>query len=112
MADDTAAFRARLHEEARGLAATAARSASERAPVQLDQQSVGRLSRMDALQVQAMAKAEQVRRDTRLRQVNAALKRLDDGAFGDCLKCGEIIENKRLHADPAATLCIVCARGG
>lgn len=112
MGDDTAAFRARLHEEARALAATAARTAAERVPVQLDQQSVGRLSRMDALQVQAMAMAEQVRRDTRLRQVNAALKRLDDGMFGDCVRCGEIIEDKRLDADPAATLCIVCARGG
>jgi len=111
MEDNTAAFRARLHEEARVLAATAARSASERAPVQLDQQSVGRLSRMDALQVQAMAKAEQVRRDTRLQRVDAALKRLDDGIFGECVRCGEIIDDKRLDADPAATLCIACARG-
>ena len=111
MSDDHAAFRARLHEEARSLTDTAARSASERAPVQLDQQSVGRLSRMDALQVQAMAKAEQVRRDTRLQRVKAALTRLDDGDYGDCLRCGEVIDNKRLDADPAATLCIACARG-
>ncbi len=111
MSDDHAAFRARLHEEARSLTDTAARSASERAPVQLDQQSVGRLSRMDALQVQAMAKAEQVRRDTRLQRVKAALTRLDDGDYGDCLRCGEGIDNKRLDADPAATLCIACARG-
>lgn len=79
--------------------------------MQLDQQSVGRLSRMDALQVQAMAKAEQVRRDTRLQRVNAALKRLDDDIFGECVRCGEIIDDKRLDADPAATLCIACARG-
>lgn len=111
MEDDTAVFSARLHAEARVLAATAARSASARAPVQLDQQSVGRLSRMDALQVQAMAKAEQVRRDTRLQRVKAALTRLDDGDYGDCLRCGEGIDDKRLDADPAATLCIACARG-
>ncbi len=111
MEDDTAVFRARLLAEARVLAATAARSASARAPVQLDQQSVGRLSRMDALQVQAMAKAEQVRRDARLQRVKAALTRLDDGNYGDCLRCGEGIDNKRLDADPAATLCIACARG-
>jgi DnaK suppressor protein len=57
------------------------------------------------------SKAEQVRRDARLQRVKAALTRLDDGNYGDCLRCGEGIDNKRLDADPAATLCIACARG-
>lgn len=106
------AFRDRLHQEARELIDMGERSAGERAPVQLDQQSVGRLSRMDAIQVQAMAKAEQARREKRLLGVRAALKRIDNGSFGDCLRCEEPIEDKRLAADPATTLCIACARGG
>ncbi len=112
MEPDIAAFRARLHAEADALTETAARSLSERAPVQLDQQSVGRLSRMDALQVQAMAVAEQDRRDVRLQRVRAALARIEDGTFGDCLTCDEPIEAKRLSADPTVPNCIGCARGG
>ncbi len=111
MSPDIEACRTRLHQEAHDLEEAGARSADERAPVQLDQQSVGRLSRMDAMQVQAMAKAEQARRERRLHQVRAALARIDDGSFGDCLRCGEPIEDRRLAADPAATLCIGCARG-
>ena len=44
--------------------------------VELDQQSVGRLSRMDALQSQAMAQAQQRRRDANKRALQAALRRL------------------------------------
>lgn len=111
MSLDIEACRTRLHQEARDLEDAGARSADERASVQLDQQSVGRLSRMDALQVQAMAKAEQARRERRLQQVRAALARIDDDTYGDCLRCGEPVEDRRLDADPAATLCIGCVRG-
>ena len=110
MSLDLDSFRARLRAEESDLVNAGERSAGERAPVQLDQQSVGRLSRMDAMQVQAMAKAEQARRDRRLQQVRAALKRIDDDSYGDCLRCGEPVEDKRLAADPAATLCISCAQ--
>ena len=105
-------FRTRLRQEEAALKASGERSADERAPVKLDQQSVGRLSRMDALQVQAMAKAEQGRREARLLRVRSALARIEDGSFGDCLRCGEEIEPKRLESDPAATMCIHCARDG
>src|SRR5437764_857988 len=46
----------------------------------------------------------------RLRDLNDALDRLMDGGYGRCRVCGEQIEDKRLTADPAATLCITCQR--
>ncbi|MDO6522234.1 TraR/DksA C4-type zinc finger protein [Shimia thalassica] len=79
--------------------------------VTLDQQAVGRLSRMDALQSQAMAKAQQTRRDLQLKGLHKALQRLADGDFGYCDDCGEDIARKRLDFDPSVTRCINCARG-
>lgn len=109
---DPDAFRVRLAAEAEELRAQGDASRGERAPVTLDQQSVGRLSRMDALQVQEMAKASEGRRQTRLRQIQAALERLDGGDFGECRTCGEAIGAKRLGLDPAVPTCIACAKGG
>jgi len=79
--------------------------------VQLDQQAVGRLSRMDALQNQAMAKAQQSRRNALALRLRAALIRIDKEAFGYCVDCGEDIARKRLEFDPSATKCITCANG-
>ncbi|WP_074255389.1 TraR/DksA family transcriptional regulator [Vannielia litorea] len=79
--------------------------------VQLDQQAVGRLSRMDALQSQAMAQAASRNRATEDRRIRAALSRLDEGEYGYCTDCGEEIAAARLDHDPAAALCISCARG-
>jgi DnaK suppressor protein len=45
-----------------------------------------------------------------LRDVTAALKRIDDGSFGDCERCGEPIADKRLEALPFARFCIGCQR--
>lgn len=80
-----------------------------RATVELDQTRVGRLSRMDALQQQAMAEATNERAQLTLKRITAALKRCDDGTYGECLRCGELINPKRLEIDPAATRCIDCA---
>lgn len=79
------------------------------AVVELDQTKVGRLSRMDAMQAQAMAQASVQRRDMMLRQIDAALKRIDDGEYGYCRDCGEPIDPRRLEVDPTALLCIACA---
>lgn len=43
-----------------------------------------------------------------LRKVDEALRRIEDGIFGECESCGEDIELKRLEARPTATLCLVC----
>jgi DnaK suppressor protein len=79
------------------------------AVVELDQSKVGRLSRMDAMQAQAMAQASSNRRQTMLVKVTAALKRIDDGDYGLCRDCEEPINPKRLEFDPAAICCIECA---
>lgn len=78
--------------------------------VMLDQQSVGRLSRMDALQGQAMAQATAQRRELQIRKIHAALERIAEGEFGYCFDCGDLIARPRLDLDPTATLCISCAR--
>jgi DnaK suppressor protein len=78
--------------------------------VHLDQQSVGRLSRMDALQSQALAQAGKVRADRQLRLIEAALLRIDNDEYGDCRECGEPINPKRLEVDPTSLHCIQCAR--
>ena len=79
--------------------------------VTLDQQSVGRLSRMDALQNQAMAKAQQSRRDMERHRLGEALRRMGQGEYGFCADCGEDIPYKRLALDPAASRCVTCASG-
>jgi len=76
--------------------------------VELDQSKVGRLSRMDAMQAQAMAKASSQRREAMLRNIEAALKRLDEGDYGLCRDCDEPINPKRLEFDPTALRCIDC----
>ena len=80
-----------------------------RAPVELDQQSVGRLSRMDAMQQQSMDIAREERRQHRLKVITAALDRLENDDYGYCLACGEDIPYKRLMADPATTRCVGCS---
>ena len=79
--------------------------------VELDQQSVGRLSRMDALQSQAMAQALQRRRDVLKGSLQAALQRLKEEEFGYCLECGDEIEEARLVANPAVIKCMPCIKG-
>lgn len=79
--------------------------------VTLDQQSVGRLSRMDALQQQAMAKATQARRSQSRSRILAALSRIDEDEFGYCCDCGEEIALKRLELDPTVPTCVSCAAG-
>ncbi len=44
-----------------------------------------------------------------LQDIDRALRRLDDGSYGTCERCGESIQDARLDALPAASLCIDCA---
>ena len=80
------------------------------AAVTLDQTKVGRLSRMDALQGQAMAKATGRRREQTIALARVALNRLATGNYGDCVECGEWINPRRLEMDPVVSLCIGCAQ--
>lgn len=102
------AFQERLEAMRRDLVAQEAATADRRAAVILDQTSVGRLSRMDAMQGQQMAAAQSRRRRSELARVDAALARLTAGTFGECAKCGEDVGLKRLDADPATPFCRTC----
>ncbi|WP_339914900.1 TraR/DksA C4-type zinc finger protein [uncultured Brevundimonas sp.] len=84
-------------------------AADNRRPVELDQQSVGRLSRQDALQMQAMAQAADAQRGLQVRRLDAALTRLAAGDYGFCNDCGEAIPAARLALDPCAAVCVACA---
>ncbi len=106
-AENTA--RARLETLREEILALSRTAAEDRKPVSLDQQSVGRLSRQDSLQVQAMAKAADARRAGELRRIDAALARLQEGEYGWCVECGEAIDARRLKIDPAAPRCRACA---
>lgn len=107
---DIEAITRQLKESRVALIDQSAESEESRATVVLDQQSVGRLSRMDALQGQAMAKAEEERRQLAIRRIDAALARIDRGEYGECIECGEWIAAKRLEWDPTVLKCIDCAQ--
>ncbi|GGD04810.1 TraR/DksA family transcriptional regulator [Aquisalinus flavus] len=101
-------WRVRIEDLREDLLARSGISADARKPVELDQQSVGRLSRQDALQQQAMANAQEQLRKRELKRIDQALARLQAGEFGYCLDCGEEIAPKRLAIDPLAELCVDC----
>ena len=81
------------------------------ATVNLDQQMVGRLSRMDAIQQQAMALAAEQRRKAEIKGLKAALIRIDENEFGYCEDCGDEIPTNRLRINPTVPRCISCATG-
>ena len=101
----------RLRALLAALDAEDAQGEADQATVVLDQTSIGRLSRMDALQRQAMAQATARRRDTERARILAAIKRVEDGEYGYCTDCGEDISSARLQANPAIPRCLSCTRG-
>lgn len=102
-------FKHLIETRLRELEDMAESSQAATATVELDQTRQGRLSRMDALQGQAMAVAAEHRRQHAVQRLKAALQRLERGDFGECADCGEDIAELRLRSDPAATLCLGCA---
>lgn len=77
--------------------------------VELDQSRIGRLSRMDAMQSQAMARESERRRDIQLQRIESAFKRLENGLYGLCVNCEDEINEERLEFDPTTFLCVECA---
>lgn len=76
--------------------------------VELDQSSVGRLSRMDAMQQQAMAQASIQRLAVRKRRIAAAQDRVASGTYGRCCECGGGVEVERLARDATTLFCAEC----
>jgi DnaK suppressor protein len=77
-------------------------------PVKLDQASVGRLSRIDSLQNQRLARNLQERERAKLAQIQAALKRLHARTHGLSTECGAGIPFGRLYVFPEAPTCASC----
>ena len=102
-------MKARLLSRRDELANLSRSSAENTKPVELDQQKMGRLSRMDAMQVQAMATETERRRVIELDRISSALDRISKDIYGECVKCEEDISMKRLEVDPSAPLCVPCA---
>lgn len=48
--------------------------------------------------------------ESALKDVNSALKALDDGSYGVCKYCKQVISEDRLRARPTSTSCIVCKK--
>ena len=80
------------------------------ASVELDQARVGRLSRMDAMQQQAMSQATARLIDIELQRIKTALGRIESEEYGYCILCDEEIAEKRLRFDPSLLTCISCAQ--
>ncbi|HIF18484.1 MAG TPA: TraR/DksA family transcriptional regulator [Cycloclasticus sp.] len=77
-------------------------------PLELDQARLGRLSRMDAMQVQQMALETSRRRVLQLSKIHGALQRIESGDYGFCFICGEELDKNRLVIDPTVTRCMSC----
>jgi DnaK suppressor protein len=76
--------------------------------VELDQTTVGRLSRMDSLQSQSLSKGLRDREVIRLSQIRDALAKLAAGTYGACTVCGAGIPFERLFVYPEAPECAAC----
>lgn len=109
MKPDAGRFHDRLVAELQQLAEAIAQAGSAAGTVELDQSSVGRVSRMDAMQQQAMARGLQERLAVRKRKIEAALARIASGTYGRCCQCQAEMEAQRMEADPAAVFCPACA---
>ena len=107
---DTERFRRRLLELCEELQAAQSAGSEAAAPVELDQQRQGRLSRINALGAQAVSVRAQGRREATLARARAALARIEAGDYGLCTVCDEPIDPRRLEFDPTVETCIDCAR--
>lgn len=105
---DLSEARRRLDAELARVEENIARATVSAETVTLGQSSVGRLSRMDAMQQQAMAHGIRARLETHKRELKAALGRVDAGNYGHCCACGAELEAERLRHDPATVFCADC----
>jgi len=103
---DTAEFKARLEAELQELESRQSRIAEDLAePLNPDSSEQAVEMEDDAsLEGQGALVAKEIA------SVKRALARIEDGTYGECVRCGEEIAPARLEARPEAALCIDCAR--
>ncbi|MBL4671984.1 MAG: TraR/DksA C4-type zinc finger protein [Arenicella sp.] len=102
-------FSTQLHTLKLDVLQASALASNAAQPVELDQNRVGRLSRVDAMQGQAMAQANVERQKILLTEIERALAEIESGEYGRCVGCDEFIAIARVEADPVTQRCIVCA---
>ena len=107
-ADRIEHFRKRLQGLAEEISNDLAANKDDAGIVELDT-SIGRLSRMDAMQNQQMALELRRRRENQLLRIKNAFKRMDKGHYGRCGKCGKPIDEERLEVFPDVVTCVTCA---
>lgn len=103
-------FKKRLQERQNDIKQIKEAKKEDSAPMELDQARVGRLSRMDAMQQQAMSQASDRLMDVERQRIQTALKRIQSEEYGYCILCDEEIAIKRLEFDPSLLTCISCAQ--
>ena len=101
-------LRAALDDLIEELTRSLAGTAEAARPVALDQPAIGRVSRIDAIQQQKMTEANRASQQARLQLARAALHRLREDEYGDCMACGEAISRERLFARPDSLYCLEC----
>jgi len=106
--DELAELHADLVELQRTLQVQLVAEQAASQPVTLDQSAVGRLTRMDAMQVQEMSKANVRSLELRLAQVAQALRLADEDEYGFCRRCEEPVGYRRLKARPESPFCLAC----
>ncbi|MFW5988964.1 MAG: TraR/DksA family transcriptional regulator [Desulfosudaceae bacterium] len=103
-------FKKKLEDRLASITSDQAGREKESGPPELDQARIGRLTRMDAMQQQAMSQAAARLIDQEKDRIKVALERVRTGDYGYCLLCDEEIAAGRLHSDPGLLTCISCAR--
>ncbi len=71
--------------------------------------SIGRVSRMDAINNKGVADAALRAAKKRLAKLRFAITKLDEPNFGKCSTCGHLIQTKRLMFMPESVNCVRCA---
>jgi DnaK suppressor protein len=103
-----AGFRAELERQLAKLEKSMTVTDQALKTVELDQGAVGRLSRMDSLQNQSLAKNLRERESVGLALIEEALRRLDAGTYGTCTACGSPVAAERLFVFPESGTCARC----
>jgi DnaK suppressor protein len=100
-------FRQRLLAERDAVANLLEQTSSDVRPVDLGL-PIGRLSRMDAMQMQGMAQLNRRQLEVRQQRITVALAALDEANYGSCRNCKAAISVARLEAQPEVPFCLAC----
>ena len=106
--EELSAIRQKIEARIQELESLLGDDAEDTKPIEPDV-SIGRLSRLDSMQMQQMALEQHRRQEAELQKLKEAEKRIEEGNYGQCVMCRQPIAPARLEAQPDAILCINCA---